>query len=140
MTDREREMREAYPGYFGAKLDVEIPAEGLPEEFWVITACDPDGVEMEPEVNEKRTSDFRDELLAVGATFFPVTGYDPRPGKTHREPGFGIVTGEKKALEWGRRLEQIAVYQVGAEGVWLVFCGETPERFFVRNWEEMIRA
>lgn len=138
MRERELELRTAYPGYFGARLDVEVPDDGLPEEFWVITACDPDGVVMEPEVNERRTLDFRSELLEAGLMFFPVTGYDPEG--SHREPGFGIVTGEEDALEAGRRLEQIAVYQVTEGGVWLVFCGEPPERFFVRPWEEMIRV
>jgi hypothetical protein len=131
------DLREKYPGYFEARLDASPPPGGYPPEFWVITACDPNGVELDPEENGERTARFESELSAAGMVHFPATGYDPRPEGTHREPGFGIVCDEREAMRLGRKWEQVAVFHITDGVVWLVFCSENEERFHLRKWEEM---
>lgn len=132
------DLRGRYPGYFGAKLDVTPPPEGYPPEFWVITACDPNGEELDPQQNEERTARFEAELSSACLVHFPVTGYDPRPEGTHREPGFGIVCDAREAMRLGRKWEQVAVFHVTDGEAWLVFCSENEERFHLRRWEEII--
>jgi len=132
------DLRERYPGYFGAKLEVEAHPGGCPPEFWVITACDPNGDELDPRRNEERTAIFEAELSSAGLAHFPVTGYDPRPEGTHRETGFGIVCDGREAMSLGRKWEQVAVFHIKGGEVWLVFCSEDEERFHLRTWNEMI--
>jgi len=131
------DLRAKYPGYFGAGLDAAAPAGGFPPEFWVVTACDPDGLPLDPARNEERTAALAAELVSLGFIHFAVTGYDPRPGETHREPGYGIVCDRAETLRLGREWRQIAVFHVIDGMVWLVFCGESEERFPLRSWEEM---
>ncbi|WAC17746.1 DUF3293 domain-containing protein [Luteolibacter sp. SL250] len=129
------DLRERYPGYFGAKLDATPPPGGYPQEFWVITACDPNGEELDPHQNAERTVRFEAELSSAGLVHFPVTGYDP--DGIHREPGFGIICDAREAMCLGRKWEQVAVFHIKDGEGWLVFCSENEERFHLRTWEEM---
>lgn len=131
------DLRQKYPGYFEARLDASPPPGGYPPEFWVITACDPEGDELDPQQNQERTARFEAELSLADMAHFPVTGYDPRPEGTHREPGFGIVCEGREAMHLGRKWEQVAVFHIKNGQVWLVFCSENEERFNLRTWEEM---
>lgn len=125
-----------YPGYFGAKLECSLLSD-VPGEFWVITACDPNGLPLDPAKNEERTAALAEELVSSGFPHFSVTGYDPRPGECHREPGYGICCEEAEALRIARRWEQIAVYHIKDGMVFLVFCSERQERFLLPPWDEM---
>ena len=132
------DLRQKYPGYFGARLDASPPPGGYPPEFWVITACDPLGQALTDGENAERMREFERGLADLGWRHFPVTGYDPRPGGTHREQGFGVVCDGREAMRLGRKWEQVAVFLVRGGMVWLVFCSQAEERFFLRSWEEMI--
>ncbi|RYD37007.1 MAG: DUF3293 domain-containing protein [Verrucomicrobiaceae bacterium] len=132
------DLCERYPGYFGARLEASPPPGGYPPEFWVITACDPNGEALDPQRNVERTARFQSQLSSAGLVHFPVTGYDPRPGETHREPGFGIVCDDREAMRLGRGWEQVAVFHITDGDVWLVFCSGDEERFHLRTWGEMI--
>jgi hypothetical protein len=120
------------PVYKKARLRAEIPPEGLPDSFWVITVCNPGGVTIPGEENGVRTEAFRAQLLDHGLRHFPVMGYDP--DSPHREPGFGVVCERAIALSFGRQWEQEAIFHVHQGEVILVSCGETGEECSLGSW------
>lgn len=122
--------------FFRAKLRVIEPEGGLPGEFWVITACNPEGEPLGDFENGKRTADFRKELVERRLAHFPVAGYDPRPGVEHEEPGYGVACDGVTAMELGRKWGQLAVFGVREGKVELVSCVD-DERYDAGSWEEM---
>ena len=120
------------PAFQKARFHANPPVEGIPESFWIITACNPEGVEIPPAENALRTEAFRVQLVEHGLRHFSVSGYDP--DSPHREPGFGIVCEPATALAFGRQWEQVAIFRVGRGEVTLVSCGDPAEEWPVGSW------
>jgi len=78
------------PEYFETYFEVELPADGLPPHFGIVTACNPGGREASIRFNTEADAELRRCLPRLGRPFLRITGrsLDNR----HREPGFGIVT------------------------------------------------
>ena len=122
--------------YARALLRGDVPEGGWPESFGVVTACDPEGTPMPPEVNATRTEGFRLELVERGLRHFRLNGYDP--DSDHVEPGFGVVCGKQEALALGCEWNQIAIFW-GEDGwIWLIFCEEGGEEVRLRKWGESV--
>lgn len=107
-----------HPAYREAVFDFD-PA-GKPGDFWVITACNPDGRTVDPAENRAADERLRRELAARGFETFRVTGMSA--DASHAEPGWGIPCDEAKALEIGRHYRQEAVFHFHGGRIDLVDC------------------
>ena len=96
-----------------------IPA-GKPDDFWVITAYNPNGRPADPGDNIAADACLHADIEALGITPFRVTGLSP--DESHAEPGWGFPSDEVTALEIGRRYQQEAVFHFTAGGIDLVDC------------------
>ena len=129
------EMREAF---MNARFRAEEPEGGWPEEFGVVTACNPMGNMISAAENGERTERLELALLEEGRLIFPVTGFDRK--SNHEEVGFGVVCGKKEILALGRVWDQLAVFHVKAGRVWLLSCEPGGESIFLMTLGEMLEA
>jgi hypothetical protein len=93
-----------------------------PENFWVITAYNPDGQDTNEISNQLADEKLYEELNALGVEPFRVTGLSP--DRTHAEPGWGGSLEERTAIELGRKYRQVAVFHFQAGEIWLVDCSD----------------
>ena len=112
-----------------------IPA-GKPDDFWVITAYNPDGSSADLGDNLAADARLRTDLARLKITPFRVIGLSP--DETHAEPGWGFPSDDATALEIGRRYQQDALYHFTAGRIDLVDC-ETQERHPLENPATRIR-
>jgi hypothetical protein len=124
--------------FMKARFRAEEPEDGWPNEFGVVTACNPDGMTIPDAENEELTGRLELSLLEEGKEIFPVTGYDPE--STHGESGFGVVCTKEEILELGRKWEQVAVFRVEDGQVWLLFCEPDGEEILLRPLPEMLEG
>jgi len=99
---------------------VEASEVAWPEEFAVITACNPDGRTVGERENAARTGLMLEHLSARGAVVARVEGCSP--DLVHCEPGFAARLSLQEAVTLGRQFEQEAVFHVRAGVLSLVSC------------------
>jgi len=115
---------------------IEFIPDGKPDDFWVITAYNPEGKPADPEDNIVADARLLAEIEALEITPFRVTGLSP--DETHAEPGWGFPCDEATALEIGRRYRQEAVFHFNAGRINLVDC-KTHEREPLKEQAARIR-
>ena len=109
----------------------------VPDQFGVVTACNPDGATVGDEQNRAATERLRSQLANEGLHFFPVTGCSP--DLRHQEPGFGIVTDDRDVIiELGRSWRQDAIFWIEHGTVHLVPCGD-GEAVTLGQWSSLVR-
>ena len=91
-----------------------------PDDFWVITAYNPNGRPADPGENIAADARLHADIEALGITPFRVTGLSP--DESHAEPGWGFPSDEVTPLKIGRRYQQEAVFHFTAGGIDLVDC------------------
>jgi hypothetical protein len=96
-----------------------IPA-GKPDDFWVVTACNPNGKPADPGDNLKADARLLAAIEALEITPFRVTGLSP--DETRAEPGWGLACDEATALKLARRCGRRAVWHFSAGRIALVDC------------------
>ena len=89
-----------------------------PDDFWVVTAYDPNGCPTEIGDNLHADALLLDELNNLGLIPFRVIGRSP--DETHAEPGWGFPATEAAAIQIGKRFHQLAIYHFTAGGIDLV--------------------
>lgn len=82
--------------------------DGKPNDFWVITAYNPDGDESSLGDNLAADQSLKLKLDELGLEAFRVTGTSP--DEIHAEPGWGIQCDQKKALKLAKQYGQLAVF------------------------------
>ena len=82
--------------YFEAYFKADLRGRALPPSFGVVTACNPFGKRSTSAVNRRRDAQLRAELDAMKLKRFRVTG-GSKDG-SHREPGWGVVTGSREMI------------------------------------------
>ncbi len=99
------------PDYIDVRFLTETPADTLPGEFGIITACNPNGRTVAAKENAQATESLRIALNEENLIFFPVTGGSS--DFTHTEPGFGVLfASREEAISWGRRYRQEAIFWI----------------------------
>lgn len=81
-----------------------------PARFFIITAYNPDGREVDERSNMIADAALRREISALGLDYLPVTGGSP--DFSHAEPGYGIVCTRETALGLAKQFCQDAVFEV----------------------------
>ena len=122
------------PAYLNAVFEY-IPT-GKPDDFWVITAHNPDGEDAYPGDNIVSDARLLTDIKALNIAPFRIIGLSP--DEKHAEPGWGIPCDEATALEIGRRYRQEAVFHFHSGGIDLVDCN-TRERQPLENPAKRIR-
>lgn len=126
------------PAYRDARFRAELPHDGLPESFAVITARNPKGKTIPDEENTARTERLRLQLVKLGLDHFPVTGFDPH--SPHEEPGFGVTCDLTTAYAMGNGFEQEAVFWIHRGQVTLITCGQEMATDPLMSWAIMTEA
>lgn len=93
---------------------------GKPEDFWVITACNPRGKPADPGDNLAADARLLADIEALKITPFRVIGLSP--DETHAEPGWGVPCDEDTAIALGRRHRQQAVFHFSDGRIDIVEC------------------
>jgi hypothetical protein len=105
----------------------EMPAEtqlsrlrdaGFEEPFAVVTAFDPRGKDLSTGENEKRKRDLDRRLTQLGYRFVQVDACSP--DRMHCECSVAVVMDQKKAIELGRELEQVAIFWFDGKQFWIM--------------------
>lgn len=110
------------PLYREACFRSPVPLSELPQNFGIVTACNPFGQVITNEANQERTRRLHERLDSLGCQHFPVTGGD-REGQ-HLEPGFGIAgLNRESIIRLGAEFEQDAVFWISDGTLHLVPCG-----------------
>jgi hypothetical protein len=94
------------------------PEEWLPDDFWLITAYNPNGEDASHEQNERRDSDLFNALTDFDVP--PIRIYGRSPDGTHEEAGWGAEITSDEAMEFAEEFEQEAVYHFIAGQIYLV--------------------
>jgi len=122
------------PAYLQARFQAELPLGGLPENFGIVTACNPYGKPASAEANAAATVSLRGVIEREGWPYFPVTGGSA--DFSHAEPGFGVVAGEIDCVALGGVFKQEAIFWVNRGNVFLMPCsGVRPTG--LGRWAEM---
>lgn len=128
-----------FPEPNGARIDLRRPlgeadrrtlaARGLDRPFAVVTAENPRGLnaedaasekqaEIRDERNRKRMADFVEILERDGIQFQPVDGVSP--DGDYREHSLALSIHRDRAMQWARRLDQLAIFWFDGKDFWLV--------------------
>ena len=100
-------------------------AEALPAPapVFVLTACNPEGLERDRALNEVDQEKLEHDLAATGATFWPADGQSL--DGSWSEPGFVVAGVDRaRACDLGSRYGQLAVYELTAVEVHVVRCAD----------------
>lgn len=123
------------PEYLATIFLAEVPSGGWPQNFHIITACNP-GKIVGAEINTEADEELRKELNLAGSRCFRITGCSP--DLKHQEEGWGVAgLSEKCALAIGRQYGQNAIFEVTA-GVLSVIGCLSGERIRIDIWEQRI--
>jgi hypothetical protein len=81
-----------------------------PSSFSIVTACNPEGVNVSDEENSKADLALREAIDEAGFSAFRVTGgnFD----FSHAEPGWGILCSRDEARNLSKRFRQLAFFEV----------------------------
>lgn len=112
-----------------------IPS-GKPNDFWVITAHNPDGEDASSGDNIVSDARLLADIEALNIAHFRIIGLSP--DEKHAEPGWGIPCDEATALEIGQRYRQEAVFHFLSGRIDLVDCN-TRKRQPLDNPAKRIR-
>lgn len=124
------------PNYINVRFRAEIPEDGLPPQFGVITACNPEGRTVAVEKNHQANESLLVALNEAKHRFFSVTGGSS--DFTHAEPGFGVLfASREEAISWGRRYRQEAIFWIVNETVELVPC-DGGISSMLGNWQSLV--
>jgi hypothetical protein len=120
--------------YLATYFIAELPPEGLPARFGVITSYNPNGRLVSDAVNLEADSKLKECLKSAKVRHFRVTG-GSQDG-SHQEPGFGIVIDDpNEAAMLARRFQQEAFFWIEDGEVYCVKVGE-PTMHQVGSWSK----
>lgn len=132
------------PLFFQTVFLGDAPSEGWPEDFFVLTACEPMGNrKASPSFNQAADERLQRRLSALSLKHFRVTGASP--DLSHQEPGWGIVGADRALIHTlAREFDQEAYFSIQGGQVFLC-AGLTDEPvpiavtggFFRDRWRGM---
>lgn len=85
-----------------------LGALGLGEPFGVLTAYNPNGVDLADDENKSRAAELEAELRGVGYRFVPVDCCSP--DRAHCEYSLAVIAPKEAVVDMARRFEQIAIF------------------------------
>ena len=119
------------PAFLQAVFHGVEPMGGWPEEFVVVTACNPHGEIVDAERNKSLDRELSALLEVKGLVHCRMTGGSP--DGSHLEPGYLVECDLEVGLVLGRRFEQVAIYGVCDGELYLVDC-QDGKQTLVATW------
>jgi hypothetical protein len=113
----------------------EFIPDGKPTDFWVITAWNPNGDNLEASANQELDRSLHQRLVSLGRRPFRVIGMNR--DRTHVEPGWGFPTTEAEAIALGKVFQQLAVFHFTPDGIDLVDCQSASRQPLTSPWERI---
>ena len=125
------------PEYQSTIFVTQPPDAGWPERFFIITACNPRS-SGDRVSDDKAHVNLRKVLSRLGCWKHPVDGVSP--DWKHREKGFAVGgINVERACDLGRQFEQIAIFAIEDEVVWIVSCSD-GSRQKMGSWSKRLYA
>jgi hypothetical protein len=124
------------PEYSDTVFSGPDPGEGWPESFAIVTAYNPDGVNVDDAANLAANEELEATVRDAGLSYSPMAGGSG--DGSHVEPGFLVLCDLETALELGHRFNQEAVFWIEAGRLHLVACSGGA-RVELGAWQDRIR-
>lgn len=99
-----------------------LVAMGLGEPFGVMTAFNPQGVELDEAENARWASELEAELVSLGLEFVRVDCCSP--DRSHCECSVAVVAPRAQVLEMARRWKQLAIFWWDGAVFWIYGAAE----------------
>lgn len=122
------------PAYLQSRFTTELPASGLPEQFAIMTAQNPNGIQASEKFNQQALEKLRSALESAELLFFPING--TCPAFDSAEEGFGVACTLEGGIELGRQFNQEGIWWVDHGRVFLVDCA-TGATEYAAEWSAM---
>jgi len=106
--------------YLDVRFQIDIAEAKLPPNFTIITAFNPQGKILTIEDNLAANHSLELALRDLSVAIFGVTGGSI--DMAHSEPGFACEADPGVILALARRWQQLAIYQVEGDELYLVSC------------------
>ncbi len=97
--------------------------DGVPDHFFIVTACNPDGVTVSENRNAKADQSLKETIDQLGFSVFRVTGGDF--DFSHAEPGWGISCSRDQAKALAVSYRQLAFFEIRDGKVLLIVTDAT---------------
>lgn len=88
----------------------EVPPEGWPTAFAIVTGCNPNGKDAGVAQNVQFDRRLSERLIAQRRWHWRVTGGSP--DFEHSEPGYAMVLPFHAAIDMGREFKQEAIFWI----------------------------
>ena len=124
------------PEYSNTVFSGPESGEGWPESFAIVTAYNPDGVNVDNAANVAANEELVATIRDAALSYSPMAGGSG--DGSHVEPGFLVLCDLETALELGRRFNQEAVFWVEAGRLHLVACSGGA-RVELGAWQDRLR-
>ena len=128
---------DARPAFLQAVFHGVKPMDGWPDEFMIVTACNPRGEIVDAERNECLDRKLSAFLEDKGLNHCRMIGGSP--DGSHRESGYLVEIDLPLGLELGRKFEQVGIYRVVAGELYLVDCKDGKQTL-VAKWESRYKG
>ena len=114
-----------HPAYFDTRFRCELPPEGWPDSYVILSAYATTGLIWSSERNIAADEALEQVLLQRELWLWRVVGYSPHT--QHSEPSWATILTLSDACELGKRFLQDAIYQVERDRLFVLQC-DAPER------------
>ena len=101
----------------GPALRNGLGALGLGEEFAVLTAFNPRGVDSSDHENKRRMTELEAELTSMGRSFVRLDACSP--DKSHCECSVALEIAREQAIDIAKRWEQVAIFWFDGGSFWI---------------------
>jgi hypothetical protein len=121
------------PEYLDTFFKGPIPQGGWPDYYAIVTACNPDGQDVDDATNRKATHALEETIDERGVRYGPMTGGSVDGG--HQEFGYLVECDLTSALKLGADYKQEAIFWIEDGNLFVVNCPDGSNKQFVDTWE-----
>ena len=114
------------------------PDGGWPSSFAIVTACNPDGRNVDAASNRKATRELEARIGERGFRYGPMTGGSI--DGTHQEFGYLVECDLTSALNLGADYKQVAIFWIEDGNLFLVTGSDASNKRFVDTWEDRYKG
>jgi len=113
------------PEYRKVRFQTETPPKDLPDDFFIITSCNPMDQKLSETENRKRNLFLQNKILHAGYICFSIIGTSP--DFTHQEPSFITNAPKDLAFLWAKEFNQRAIFRVSKDELTILGCQNKDE-------------
>lgn len=114
----------------------DLPVDGWPKEFVIITAYATTGESWTPAVNREADACLLAHVKQHSDWHWRITGYSPTSG--HAEPGWAVELDFNAACDLGREFKQDAIYHVSGDVLSVSYCDHRRALYSVGTFRDRV--